>query len=675
MPIPEKIKNILTNKIIKTLNEKGLIPSQFQDKELQSVIGEIITEDLDESNFEKEFLIESESPRRAARQNVAQIKEQLAEQKLLNRKFEIEKEKIKNKGQLLEDSLTDSFKKQLDKEKITLVDKIKAYENKNKEYEQELQELQEINKDKTKIPELKKELQKVQELLASEKQIQERLLAEKTNLEQELKKAQTNFKDSLEEKALKDSLEEKAGSNLIKESIEKIKDYRDKNSKLEEKLSLLSEKFEKEIKNVSQKEDKDLEKEIDKFKEEINKLQNKLETVQTEKEELNKHKEELLALQSQENLNQIDDGQDTKEIIDDLKFQEEQDKSFKIINEINNESFRIYKAALNSADSYVNRIKKLDIFIKKTKEHLDKLTSDNKDVDSPENYSIQVLEYFSDQIKKKEAIKKLLTEQRQVSKDTDDEDKPVIIQKKVIKKHSAHGGSWKVAYADFVTAMMAFFLMLWLLSMLSQESRDNLKEYFKSYKAFKHSGQEVVKAMDSPRRSNKEEKKLNQKRMIEEFKKKFKGADEHLKVIEVPGGVRIQVMDIMDKPMFEIGSAKLKPEAKQIFQFLSERIKKLPGKLIIEGHTDGLKFPNKEKTNWELSMERASEARLQLVNNGVDQNRIIKIISYGFSEPINKEDYFDPRNRRINIIIQNIEEQMNIEEKTNTEGMAKASSH
>ena len=666
MPIPEKIKNILTNKIIKTLNDKGLIPSQFQDKELQNVIGEIITDDLDESNFEKEFLIESERPRRAARQNVAQIKEQLAEQKLLNRKFEIEKEKIKNKGQLLEDSLTDSFKKQLDKEKITLVDKIKAYENKNKEYEQELQELQKINKDKTKIPELKKELQKVQELLASEKQIQERLLAEKTNLEQELKKAQTNFKDSLEEKA---------GSNLIKESIEKIKDYRDKNSKLEEKLSLLSDKFEKEIKNVSQKEDKDLEKEIDKFKEEINKLQNKLETVQTEKEELNKHKEELLALQNQENLNQIDDGQENKEIIDDLKFQEEQDKSFKIINEINDESFRIYKAALNSADSYVNRIKKLDIFIKKTKEHLDKLTSDNKDADSPENYSIQVLEYFSDQIKKKEAIKKLLTEQRQVSKDTDDEDKPVIIQKKVIKKHSAHGGSWKVAYADFVTAMMAFFLMLWLLSMLSQESRDNLKEYFKSYKAFKHSGQEVVKAMDSPRRSEKDEKRIEQKRMIEEFKKKFKGADEHLKVIEVPGGVRIQVMDIMDKPMFEIGSAKLKPEAKQIFQFLSERIKKLPGKLIIEGHTDGLKFATKEKTNWELSMERASAARLQLVNNGVDQNRIIKIIAYGFSEPINKEDYFDPKNRRINIIIQNIEEQMNLEEKANTEGMAKASSH
>ena len=323
----------------------------------------------------------------------------------------------------------------------------------------------------------------------------------------------------------------------------------------------------------------------------------------------------------------------------------------------------------------MNRIKKLDIFIKKTKEHLDKLTSDNKDVDSPENYSIQVLEYFSDQIKKKEAIKKLLTEQRQVSKDTDDEDKPVIIQKKVIKKHSAHGGSWKVAYADFVTAMMAFFLMLWLLSMLSQESRDNLKEYFKSYKAFKHSGQEVVKAMDSPRRSEKDEKRIEQKRMIEEFKKKFKGADEHLKVIEVPGGVRIQVMDIMDKPMFEIGSAKLKPEAKQIFQFLSERIKKLPGKLIIEGHTDGLKFPSKEKTNWELSMERASAARLQLVNNGVDQDRIIKIISYGFSEPLNKDDYFDPRNRRINIIIQNNEEPMNIEQKTNTEGMAKASSH
>ena len=96
---------------------------------------------------------------------------------------------------------------------------------------------------------------------------------------------------------------------------------------------------------------------------------------------------------------------------------------------------------------------------------------------------------------------------------------------------------------------------------------------------------------------------------------------------------------------------------------------------VIEGHTDGLKFAHKEKTNWELSMERASAARLQLVNNGVDQERISRIVSYGFSQPVNKDDYFDPRNRRINIIILNTDEQMSVEEKANIEGVDKASSH
>ena len=149
-----------------------------------------------------------------------------------------------------------------------------------------------------------------------------------------------------------------------------------------------------------------------------------------------------------------------------------------------------------------------------------------------------------------------------------------------------------------------------------------------------------------------------------EFKDRFKGADEHLKVIEVPGGIRIQIMDIMNNPMFEIGSAKFMREAVENFEFLAERIKGLPGTIIIEGHTDALPYSEGDKTNWELSMERASTARLELVNNGIDENRLSRIVAYGFSEPINRNDFFDPRNRRINIIIQNID---NIEEnKTKT---------
>ena len=384
--------------------------------------------------------------------------------------------------------------------------------------------------------------------------------------------------------------------------------------------------------------------------------------------ELETEKEELLALQEEQNLKQTQEEQLPEEIKKELNLQEEESKIFKIINQLNDESFNTYKTALSSKVDFEKRINQIDAFIAKTKEDIEKITEENKDSDSSENYSIEVIDYFSDQIKKKEAIKKVLFEHREVEKEVDGEEQPVIIQKKVIKKHSAHGGSWKVAYADFVTAMMAFFLMLWLLSMLSQEARDNLKEYFKSYKAFKHSGQEISKGKDSIRTtdavriSNKEDKLLDQKRMIEEFKNRFKGADEHLKVIEVPGGIRIQIMDIMDKPMFEIGSAKFMRDAVEIFEFLAERIRGLPGTIIIEGHTDALPYSEGDKTNWELSMERASTARLYLMKNGVEAKRIKRIIAYGPSEPVNPDDIFDPKNRRINIILLNQEEK-NPEEK------------
>ena len=260
------------------------------------------------------------------------------------------------------------------------------------------------------------------------------------------------------------------------------------------------------------------------------------------------------------------------------------------------------------------------------------------------------MDYFSAQIDKKEALKKILIAQKQSTPEAGEEgDSNVIIFKKVNKKHGHHGGSWKVAYADFVTAMMAFFLMLWLLSMLSQESRDNLKEYFKSYKAFKHTGKQDTKSADSIKQAD--SSSLNDVRLVEEIKKRFQGADEHLKVENVPGGIRIQIMDLMDKPMFEPGSAKFTPAASSIMEFIALRIKDLPGNIIIEGHTDGTQYTGIKKSNWELSMERASAARIALVSHGMLSPRVRRIIAYGGTEPLNKDDYFNPSNRRISIII------------------------
>jgi len=650
MPIPENFSETLAKKIFSLLSEKNLVTTNEPPETFQSMIDGVISEDLEKTKFEDTYSAQPDTPKKNLSLNIARLKEQLAKQKSLNRKAEIEKTKLINEGQLKQNNLTDFYKKQLEDEKVVLLNKLKSFEEANKRYEQESKNPTE---EKSKIAALKEELKNIQELLTSEKQVQEKLLEEKKIIEEELKKAQADLNDS------SDDVEK---SNLIKDAIKKIKNYKDENSKLQKQISTLLDKFKKEKANVPAETDKELKKKIAQFQNEIKELKNKLNELETEKEE-------LLALQEEQNLKETQEEQLPEEIKKELNLQEEESKIFKIINQLNDESFNTYKTALNSKVDFEKRINQIDSFIAKTKEDIEKITEENKDSDSSENYSIEVIDYFSDQIKKKEAIKKVLFEHRELEKEVDGEEQPIIIQKKVIKKHSAHGGSWKVAYADFVTAMMAFFLMLWLLSMLSQEARDNLKEYFKSYKAFKHSGQEISKGKDSIRTtdavriSNKEDKLLDQKRMIEEFKNRFKGADEHLKVIEVPGGIRIQIMDIMDKPMFEIGSARFMRDAVEIFEFLAERIKGLPGTIIIEGHTDALPYSQGEKTNWELSMERASTARLHLMKNGVEAKRIKRIIAYGPSEPVNPDDIFDPKNRRINIILLNQEEK-NQEEKS-----------
>ena len=650
MPIPENFSETLAKKIFSLLSEKNLITTNEPPETFQSMIDGVISEDLEKTKFEDTYSAQPDTPKKNLSLNIARLKEQLAKQKSLNRKAEIEKTKLINEGQLKQNNLTDFYKKQLEDEKVVLLNKLKSFEEANKRYEQESKNPTE---EKSKIAALKEELKNIQELLTSEKQVQEKLLEEKKIIEEELKKAQAD---------LNDSSDDAEKSNLIKDAIKKIKNYKDENSKLQKQISTLLDKFKKEKANVPAETDKELKKKIAQFQNEIKELKNKLNELETEKEQ-------LLALQEEQNLKQTQEEQLPEEIKKELNLQEEESKIFKIINQLNDESFNTYKTALNSKVDFEKRINQIDAFIAKTKEDIEKITEENKDSDSSENYSIEVIDYFSDQIKKKEAIKKVLFEHRELEQEVDGEEQPIIIQKKVIKKHSAHGGSWKVAYADFVTAMMAFFLMLWLLSMLSQEARDNLKEYFKSYKAFKHSGQEISKGKDSIRTtdavriSNKEDKLLDQKRMIEEFKNRFKGADEHLKVIEVPGGIRIQIMDIMDKPMFEIGSAKFMREAVEIFEFLAERIKGLPGTIIIEGHTDALPYSQGDKTNWELSMERASTARLYLMKNGVEAKRIKRIIAYGPSEPANPDDIFDPKNRRINIILLNQEEKSPEEKK------------
>ena len=596
----------LIQDVLRILNQPGT-PETLKDS-IQDAI-----------QFHKENTTNLDGSQKPKDQSIALLKERLAEQKLLSRKSETKANNLININKQRNETLFENYKKEMENEKHSLLRKVETFEQRNKKLSENL----------TNLPALQEELEKVQELLTSEKAVQEKLLDEKARAERELEKAKTK---------LEAQSPGEEDTKKIKESIKQIKNYKAENLNLKKQLEELTKKETGRA---------DLEGEITEFQNEITELQEKLAAVEVEKDELNKHKEELLALQAEK----TGEAEENQKFNDELNVLDEQSKSFKIINKLDEESFAVFKTALSSTQSFDERISKLDVFIKKTKEHIQAITEENNDAESTEKISTDVLDYFSAQIEKKEAIKGILVKEKELNRLNNEEEggSTVIIQRKVNKKHRAHGGSWKVAYADFVTAMMAFFLMLWLISMLSQESRDNLKEYFKSYKAFKHTGKTDKKSSDSVKQAD--TNSLNDVRLVEEIKKRFQGADEHLKVENVPGGIRIQVMDLMDKPMFEAGSAKFTQTALSIMEFVAMRIKDLPGNIIIEGHTDGTQYQDSKKSNWELSMERASAARIKLVSHGMIAARIRRIIGYAGTEPLIPDDYFNPSNRRISIIL------------------------
>ncbi len=247
-------------------------------------------------------------------------------------------------------------------------------------------------------------------------------------------------------------------------------------------------------------------------------------------------------------------------------------------------------------------------------------------------------------------------------------DQRIIIKK--VKKHKgegSHGGQWKVAYADFVTAMMAFFLLLWLLSMSSPEKRVRLSSYFKNFSIFTESGTSFMDKSseifndpgESAQKVNKELYGDNYSARLENMKNTLKqGIMEKLGDIKdqvivdiVEGGVRIQMVDKDGSLMFKLGSSGLTPNAKKVLSVIAENIRHLSNKVIIEGHTDALTYARRDYSNWELSTERASSARKELEADGLDPEQISRVAGYAATDPIIKEDPTNPRNRRISIIL------------------------
>jgi chemotaxis protein MotB len=254
---------------------------------------------------------------------------------------------------------------------------------------------------------------------------------------------------------------------------------------------------------------------------------------------------------------------------------------------------------------------------------------------------------------------------------------PPIVIKKVIKKggHGHHGGAWKLAYADFVTAMMAFFLLMWLLGSTTEETRKGISEYFQNpYKAEESSkgkapppgtsgelseiqGKEATTDLELIAEKDKKNlAKLKEKieKMIKDDKKLSEAKDQ-IKLEITPEGLRVQIVDSKNKPMFKTGSSETESEIRMILGSLAPVMNSLPNKITINGHTDAQLFSGNRKqyTNWELSSERANAARYALNQGGLGEDKIARVAGLSDSAPYNSKDPLDPMNRRISIIVMN----------------------
>lgn len=247
--------------------------------------------------------------------------------------------------------------------------------------------------------------------------------------------------------------------------------------------------------------------------------------------------------------------------------------------------------------------------------------------------------------------------------------KPIVKKTKKSHHEGGHGGSWKVAYADFVTAMMAFFLLLWLVTMVAPEKRARVAAYFKYFSLFEKGGASLIDGgmdmyrefgdetprIEVPKGPKEAQPKLNKAEFAERLKalikEKLADVKDQVMVDTTYEGVVVQVVDKEGRPIFALGRSDLSKEAGRILRVIAEGISDLENKITIDGHTDSLSYSSNKYTNWELSTDRASAARRELERNGLNPDRIARVSGYAATRPLFPESPEDPRNRRISITV------------------------
>jgi chemotaxis protein MotB len=278
---------------------------------------------------------------------------------------------------------------------------------------------------------------------------------------------------------------------------------------------------------------------------------------------------------------------------------------------------------------------------------------------------------------------------------SDDSQQPIIVKR--IKKggHGHHGGAWKIAYADFVTAMMAFFLLMWLLGSTTKGDLSGISDYFKTplkvalmggsgagdaTSLIKGGGTDLTRKTGQVNQRIEGRKKSGVVVNEEEVEKMLMLQEgERLKVLKqeieevieknetlaqfrnqllidiTTEGLRIQMVDEKNRPMFAIGSTNLQPYTKEILREIGKVLNEVENRITISGHTDASPYSGGERgySNWELAADRANTARRELLSGGMEEHRIARVIGLGSAVLLDPSDPFNPINRRVSIIVMN----------------------
>ncbi|MDY7575358.1 flagellar motor protein MotB [Actimicrobium sp. CCI2.3] len=279
----------------------------------------------------------------------------------------------------------------------------------------------------------------------------------------------------------------------------------------------------------------------------------------------------------------------------------------------------------------------------------------------------------------------------------DEGTRPIIVKriKKVAGGH--HGGAWKIAYADFVTAMMAFFLLMWLLGSTAKGSLSGIAQYFQtpltvamgggsgsgdSSSVIQGGGQDLTRKDGQVKRGETvaPKKTYNIKASQSDLEKALEKAEAgQLKALKVKiealiesnpmlnkfknqlllditsEGLRIQIIDEQNRPMFASAKAELQPYTKEILHEIGFALNDVPNRISLSGHTDASTYSSGEKgySNWELSADRANASRKELIFGGMNESKVLRVVGLSSAVLYDKENPFNPINRRISIIVMN----------------------